>query len=66
MGVDGHSLLWGHCERITGMRFTLRRGNTDGLLWIYSRQGSFECSEGGLFQSFLLALECKMFRSPSL
>lgn len=25
--------------------------------------GSFECSEGGLFQSFLLALECKMFGS---
>lgn len=48
------------------MQFILRCGSADGLLWIYSRLGSFECSKGGLFQSFLLALECKVFGSPSL
>lgn len=75
MEVNGHSqnqsvlsvfLKWGHDEGSAGMRFTLRCGNADGLIWINSRQGSFESSEGGLFQSFLLALECEMFGSPSL
>lgn len=75
MEIDGHSrsqnvlsmvLKWGHSEGSAGMQFTLRCGSADALIWIYSRQGSFECREGGLFQSFLLALECKMFGSPSL
>lgn len=59
-------LKWGHSEGGPGMQFTLWCGNADALIWIYSRQGSCEGSEGGLFQSFLLALECKMFGSPSL
>lgn len=59
------SLKWGHSEGSAGMQFTLRCGSADGLIWIYSRQGSFGCCKGGLFQSFLLASECKMFDSPS-
>lgn len=47
-----------------GMRRGPRCGSADGLIWISSRPGSFECSEGGLFQSFLLALECKMLGWP--
>lgn len=69
MEMDDHSrsqsvlsmfLKWGHSEGGAGMQFTRRCGNADALIWIYSRQGS---CEGGLFQSFLLALECEMLGS---
>lgn len=43
------------------MQFTLRCGNADVLIWIYSRQRSFECSEGGLCRGFLLDMECIIF-----
>lgn len=59
-------LKWGHSEGSAGMQFTLRCRSADGRIRIYRRQGSFECSEGGLFESFLLALEFKLFGSSSL
>ena len=55
---------WEQSEGSPGMQFALWRRSADGLIWIYSRLVRFECGEGGLFQSFSLALECEINHVP--